>query len=70
MTGGRYCKMNEIGQMKVMWLHGNNVRRVTVRMEGTRKDGRQRRRETGEGKNVVKIVGKINGLTVGREWKV
>ena len=53
-----------------MWLYGNNGRKVTVRMEGTRKDGRQRRRETGEDKKAWKIIGKISGLTVARERKV
>jgi hypothetical protein len=36
-----------------MWSHGNNARKVTVRMEGTRKDGKERRRKTGELKKCV-----------------
>jgi hypothetical protein len=44
--------------------------KVTVRMEGTRKDGKQRRRKTGEVRKAWKIIGNINGLTMARERRV
>jgi len=53
-----------------MWPPGNDARKVTVRVEGIGKGGRQRRGESGEVKDVGKVIGKLCGFTVGRKRKV